>query len=84
MDAFVFLLVCLIVLLVLVSRIYGRREGDQLPARQDQRVDRLATILDGDVMEGLTRLARDGQLSEADLANRMLREGIERAEAHPR
>lgn len=83
MDAFVFLLVCLIALMIFISRIYGGR-GDEPSSLQDQRTDRLAALLDEDVMTGLTRLTRDGQQSEADLANRLLREGIQREEDRSR
>lgn len=81
MDAFVFLLVCLIALMIFISRIY---RGDEPSSLQDQRTDRLAALLDEDVMTGLTRLTRDGQQSEADLANRLLREGIQREEDRSR
>ncbi|GEM_PF-4673113 len=81
MDAFVFLLICLIAMIVVVSRVYGGREE---PAQEiDRRVDRLAAIVDLDVMEGLTRLVEDSRESEVDLANRLLREAI-RKEENPR
>lgn len=81
MDAFVFLLICLIAMIVVVSRVYGGREE---PAQEiDRRVDRLVAIVDPDVMEGLTRLVEDSRESEVDLANRLLREAI-RKEENPR
>lgn len=81
MDAFVFLLICLIAMIVVVSRVYGGREA---PAQEiDRRVDRLAAIVDPDVMGGLTRLVEDSRESEVDLANRLLREAI-RKEENPR
>jgi hypothetical protein len=83
MEAFVFLLVCLVALVIFASRIYGGR-GDEPVEVEDRRVDRLAAILDVDVMEGLTRLSQDGPQSEADLANRLLREGIQKEDGRPR
>lgn len=83
MDAFVFLLVCLTILVVMVGRVYRKPSTEAEPA-PDTRSERLVALLDPDISEALARVALSVGVSEIDLANRLLRASIRDEEGNPR
>jgi hypothetical protein len=77
MLAFLFLSV-VVVLLVIFAGVAYRSEGGapESSPEQDRRLDRLVTILDTDVMEGIIQRARSEGRSETEVLNRLLRSGL--------
>ena len=72
----VFLIVLIVVLMVLLGYVYRSDNSEPHVEEPDRRLDRLAMILDADVMEEIIRRARTEGCSEVDLLNRALREGL--------
>ena len=80
MLAFFLLTVAIVLLMILVSVAYRSEGGasEALP-EPDRRLDRLVTLLDTDVMEGIIQRARTEGCSETQMLNRLLREGLREA-----
>ena len=76
MLAFLILSVVVVLLVILAAVAYGSEGGAESPPQQDMRLDRLATILDTDVMEGIIQRARSEGRSETEVLNRLLRSGL--------
>ena len=74
MLAFAFLFMVIVLLVVLVGYAYRSEDGPTDALDQpDRRLDRLATMLDVDVMEGVIAQAREEGSSEVKVMNRLLR-----------
>lgn len=77
-----YLFAAIVALMVLFGVAYRSTGGTDLPEEPDRRLDRLATMLDPEVMETIIQRARIEGVSEVAMLNRLLREGI-RQGAHP-
>lgn len=78
MLAFTFLFVVIVLLVILAGYAYRSEDGaPQTDDQPDRRLDRLATMLDVDVMEGVIATAREEGVPEVTVLNRLLRSGLE-------
>lgn len=73
---FFFLFLAVVLLMVLVGVAY-RSDSPVDLAEPDRQLDRLAAILEPDVMEGVIQRARSEGVSESDVLNRLIRLGLE-------
>ncbi len=72
----VFLLLAIVALMILLGVAY-RNDSEDVSPEPDRRLDRLAAILDTDVMEGIIKQARIEGKSEAEILNQLLRRALE-------
>ena len=71
----VFLFLAIVALMILLGVAY-RNDSEDVAPEPDRRLDRLAAILDTDVMEGIIKQARIEGKSEAEILNRLLRRAL--------
>jgi hypothetical protein len=64
--------------MILVGVAY-RSDSPAVSADPDRRLDRLAAILDPELMEGVISLAKSEGRSETEILNRLLRAGLDRS-----
>ncbi len=78
MFTFFYLFAALFLLVVLLGIAY-RGSGDvaEEPLEPDRQLDRLAMLLDPEVMEEIIQLARAEGCSEVQVLNHLLRKGLE-------
>lgn len=73
-----FVLFALIVLLIVLLGVAYRSEGNTSDEPEpDRRLDKLVTVLETDVMEGVIQRARIEACSEIEALNRLIRAGLE-------
>ena len=76
MLAFFYLFVAIVLLMILIGLAYRSDGSGTTEPEQDRRLDRLAMILDVEVMEGIIERARKEGASEVAVLNRLLRESL--------
>ena len=76
MLTYLFLFAAMVVLMILLGVAY-RNDAENPAPEPDRRLDRLAAILDTDVMERVIERARVEGSSEAEILNRLVRAGLE-------
>ena len=70
-----FLFIAIVALMILLGVAY-RNDSEEVASEPDRRLDRLAAILETDVMETIIEQARIEGKSEAEILNRLLRVGL--------
>ena len=75
MEVMGFLVVLIVLLLFLFGRLYPKHAEDSKPV-ESYRDDRLATLVEPDLMEALQTLARQEGRSCVEVANELLRGAV--------